>query len=48
MKIELTKEELKLIKSCLHWTVYWMENKDKLKNLQQLLNTLDKELEKSL
>lgn len=48
MLIEVSKEELEIIKSALSWTIYWIENKEKLRNLNSVLSVIDRELEKAL
>lgn len=48
MLVELSKEELNIIKCSLAWCTYWMENKHYLEEVQNLLSTLDKELEKQI
>lgn len=48
MLIEVSKEELEIIKSALSWVIYWIENKENLRNLNSVLSVIDRELEKAL
>lgn len=42
MLIEVSKEELEIIKSALSWAIYWIENKENLKNLNSVLSVIDR------
>lgn len=46
MIIEISEEELKIIKSVLNFAIYWIENKENLRKLNNTLSSLEKELEK--
>lgn len=46
MIIEISEEELKIIKSALNFAIYWIENKESLRKLNNTLSFLEKELER--
>lgn len=48
MIIEISEEELKIIKSALNFAIYWIENKENLRKLNNTLSSLEKELEKAI
>ena len=48
MNIELTEEELLMIKSALNFAIYWTNNRENIRCLKDTLDALDKELEKAL